>query len=1005
MPVIGRKTSILARIFIATIVPLILIFTTITVLVNSLIKKEAETFATKATVQFARNFSERFEDQLAIMNSVLLAARSNFENINTSEAAHARQTAELLLTSLLYSVPDMYSAWFSFEPGTFGPGRFSKSFVKINGKAVETLDITNIPDGSSELFPSYDVPRQTGEPYHSSLSLHDYGVGDGSAHIGTISVPLYRDGEFIGCLGLDIKYSELLNFMDGLNILDGKYPLYFITDDRQIIYATEAGKAPGARGVLAREERIDEAVRSRQEVVHYTQNPATGQELFVCLTPVFTSKSAKPLLLYIEVPAVALQAGAKHPVQTFIMISVMGFLIMAISIFVTTRNIVSPIKQLTEMANEMADGDLEVHFEKVADTTNYEVHSLQVSLQKMLHQMGQMHTLKMAAMTADFEKEKIKATAVAKTQFFASMSHEIRTPMNAITGLSELLLNENLTETQRKYVDDIKTSSGSLLKIVNDILDSSKMEAGKFELVPHHFSLPMLLDNLCSIMDMLTSEKKLSFSYEHSGDLPECLYGDDERLRQILLNLLGNAVKYTARGFVLMRVSNEGATLLFEVTDSGMGIKPEAFSVIFDPYSQGSGNEQKLIEGTGLGLSIAKNIVTLMEGEIWVESVRGKGSSFFVRLPLVPGDPDKLDNDLSNVPVACIWTDVNALIVDDNAVNLNVAHGLLRLHGIEADMASSGREALGMIQKKEYDIIFMDHMMPGMDGVETTLFIRSMGGIWSSVPIIALTANAMPGTRDMLLDMGMSDFVVKPIEIVQLRAVLLSWLPESKKIISQNQIALPVIEDNRDELPEILREAGKIPGLDIEIGLGRVCGSHDTLEKSLRLSASDLPGSLDRIKKLMTADTKDMPLLHMEFHTLKGSLANIGAMSLSNKLHELELAAKQKNAAVLDVHFSHFYDKLAEFSHALGELMQEHPEKGGSAEALEQGSPELLTLKYHELLEKISQYDYDAITAIMQELAGYTFGEESDLHLQKLGDCIARFSYEECRNIILEAIA
>ena len=377
----------------------------------------------------------------------------------------------------------------------------------------------------------------------------------------------------------------------------------------------------------------------------------------------------------------------------------------------------------------------------------------------------------------DFMREKQRAEAAnnAKSEFLATMSHEIRTPMNAIIGMSEMLDRSELTPGQKKYVYDIRRSSSALLAIINDILDFSRIEAGKLELVSVNFNLKILIANLHSMFSMLCREKHLEIKCTYSGDLPEIIFGNETRIRQILTNLLSNAVKYTQHGTISFSTHIDGSDLLFEVTDTGIGIRDEDKNKLFKPFEQLDARKNRNIVGTGLGLAITYNLCRLMGGELFFDSIYGEGSTFHVRIPYTKADDsvidEYLDVDEFNAPEAKI------LVVDDIDINLAVAEALLGAFSITPDLVQSGKEAVERASKCEYNIIFMDHMMPEMDGLETTRRIRELGGWNSEVPVIALTANAISGVDQHFLNNSLNDFLTKPLDIRALNFCLRKWLP------------------------------------------------------------------------------------------------------------------------------------------------------------------------------------------------------------------------------------
>jgi len=381
----------------------------------------------------------------------------------------------------------------------------------------------------------------------------------------------------------------------------------------------------------------------------------------------------------------------------------------------------------------------------------------------------------------DAARNKADMESRQKSTFLANMSHEIRTPMNAIIGMAELLTNEQLSKRQVGFIDDIKVSAYSLLSIINNILDISKIESGKFSLTPVNYDFHTLIDSIISMFSYVTQKKELEFKYESTGDLPEYLYGDDLRLRQVLINICGNAVKYTEKGYVKLKISVSNGNLIFEISDTGMGIRKEDMPRLFDTFERMEMEKNRSIAGTGLGLPLCKSFVEMMGGKILVESEHERGSVFTIIIPAVPGDKTKVKS-VNNIQKERTLSapNANVLVVDDNEFNLKVAEGLLDLFKIKAKIAFSGKEAIDMIQKNEFDIVFMDHMMPEMDGVEATRKIRKLGAQYETLPIIALTANAVQGAKEKFLSSGFSGFISKPIDIQELNEALREWLPPEK---------------------------------------------------------------------------------------------------------------------------------------------------------------------------------------------------------------------------------
>jgi signal transduction histidine kinase/DNA-binding NarL/FixJ family response regulator len=469
----------------------------------------------------------------------------------------------------------------------------------------------------------------------------------------------------------------------------------------------------------------------------------------------------------------------------------------------------------------------------------------------------------------------------AKSHFLASMSHEIRTPMNAIIGMSDLMRTDNLDTTQKEYFEDIKKMSRALLQIINDILDFSKIEAGRMDINPVHFNLYALYDNICSMSRFTAASKELEFLSAFDEDVPHVLYGDDIRIRQIIVNIVNNAIKYTKEGFVEFRVSKtteDGREYIaFIVKDSGIGIKKEDFQKIFGSFRQLDSELNRGIIGTGLGLSITKRLVDMMEGKINLESAYGRGSEFTVLLPLVPGESDLVEK-AESADVAVSAENASVLVVDDNQINLKVALAFLARHTIKADSAVNGLGAIRMVQQKNYDLVFMDHMMPGMDGVEATKRIRAMDGErYKTLPIIALSANAVTGASETFRDAGMNGFISKPIDPNALNRVLLKWLPADKVTVKQRQV-----DHHSAASPQGVRVLNKSQGLE------KALNDEDFYKQLLTTFRNE--HALD-VEKLRDAAGKgDRELALRIAHTLKSSAAQIGAGIVSQAAARIEKA-------------------------------------------------------------------------------------------------------------------
>lgn len=637
----------------------------------------------------------------------------------------------------------------------------------------------------------------------------------------------------------------------------------------------------------------------------------------------------------------------------------------------------------------------------------------------------------------------------SKGSFLANMSHEIRTPMNAISGLNQLILQEDIKDTVREKAFGIQTACSDLLTIVNDILDFSKIESGKMEIVEAEYKLKELIQDIVNLVCLRIEERNVEMLVDCEPDLPARLYGDDIRVKQVIMNLLTNAVKFTEEGYVRLSVSweeevaSEGV-LKVSVEDTGIGIRQDSLQRMFESFEQVDTKRNRKEEGTGLGLAILKQLVDLMGGKVEVESEYGKGSVFTVYLPqkrvgsellvhveaegcrvliytfsdvfkemsakmfrdiaiplvfttsfltvqkyvkeeeitdyfvadvcyrehpeffqalakqqnmhilqdrssnlVVPDDIKVLYRPFYLIPLGAVINGTSSygvfskedvwdfeytapkarvLVVDDNNVNLRVTVGLLTAVNMQIQTAGSGSEAIGWMKEQHFDLIFMDHMMPGMDGLEATRIIREMSekkwDYFDTVPIVALTANAVGGAKEMFLSNGFNDFLAKPIELRELDRILRKWLPQ--EYLEKKQIPMQGARE-RQELEYVadVKQSGKswmlseehilgekgwpadIRGIDIEVAK-HFLGNDAALFRQL-LNDYFYSGQIKKEVVQQAYEKKDFDSYALETHSLKSSSKYIGAMVLAEEALELELAAKRREEDIIVQKHARFY--------------------------------------------------------------------------------------------------
>jgi PAS domain S-box-containing protein len=593
------------------------------------------------------------------------------------------------------------------------------------------------------------------------------------------------------------------------------------------------------------------------------------------------------------------------------------------------------------------------------------------------------------------EARAVEASKV-KSQFIANVSHEIRTPLNAIIGMSELLSLEPLHSRQQNYVKDIRIASHSLLSIINDILDFSKIEAGRLELSPVDYDFGEMLANLVSMFRLMARKKNIDFEYEEGeGELPKCLYGDDVRLRQVLVNLCANAVNFTSRGFVRLRVAAEGGNLIFQITDTGAGIKPEDLKDLFSLFTRADSVKNRNMTGVGLGLSISKTFVEMMGGAIEAESEYGAGSTFTVSIPMVAGDESRLARPAAEgakIPFSA--PDAKVLVVDDNSLNLKVAYRLLGLYGIIADMASSGNEALVAVQRADYDLVFMDHMMPDMNGLQVAAKIRAMGGKYFKLPIIALTANAARGVQEIFLSSGLDDYMPKPIELGKLSEILRKWLPIEKLGGALKDALCMIGEPGGTEAGGFWEELGKVGGINAEVGKNRVAGMEEMYREMLGVFYDKTPRECKALSEYLDAgDTQNFAILA---HGMKTSLLTIGAMALAETALELEKAGKAGDKNRCAELAPGFMERLCDLHAKLSPVCN----PAGSQKTKLKGDAALLNEKLKTAKESAETYDGDNGVKAVEALMEYDYGDEANAKLKDIRTAFKCYDFEEAKKLL-----
>lgn len=497
------------------------------------------------------------------------------------------------------------------------------------------------------------------------------------------------------------------------------------------------------------------------------------------------------------------------------------------------------------------------------------------------------------------EEARIEAQSAnkAKSAFLANMSHEIRTPINVMLGMNEMILRESECEEIRQYAKSIERSGGYLISLINNILDISRIESGKMEIEEGKYELRQLLDEVMLIAEKQAEQKSLKMNLIFDKTLPAYLIGDVIHIKQILLNLINNAVKYTKEGQIDIKVSKnaEETKLIFEVKDTGIGIKEENLPVLFDAFMRVDSKKNKKIKGTGLGLAIAKQLVEQMGGMIWVESVYGKGSSFFVQLPMKKVSDGKISNvewkeTDERKRRSFVAPQAKILIVDDNPENLMVTRSLLKRTAVFVDTAASGEECVHKVRQNVYDLILLDYMMPQMDGIDTIRELKK--DVQFHIPVIALTADVTKGIEQTFLREGFCAYLSKPVMWSKLEDLLMKYLRDDLVFIRED---LKEEQKIKDEEFKQLKGQLKENDIKIEEGLRLLDGDFMQYRKLMEFFTEYQEEYMRQMQQLMTQNEVKVDEITRMMHTLKSNAKAIGAIHLYEIAKEMEDRGKQKD--------------------------------------------------------------------------------------------------------------
>ncbi|MBF0101456.1 MAG: transporter substrate-binding domain-containing protein, partial [Desulfobacterales bacterium] len=603
-------------------------------------------------------------------------------------------------------------------------------------------------------------------------------------------------------------------------------------------------------------------------------------------------------------------------------------------------------------------------------------------------------------------KESAESANRAKSEFLANMSHEIRTPMNAIIGMASLALKTDLTVKQRDYIHKVHTSALNLLGIINDILDFSKIEAGKLNIEVTDFDLNDVLNNLASLVTMKAEEKGLALIFSVESKVPQELKGDPLRLGQILLNLVNNAVKFTHKGEIVISISpvqveKETAFIRFSIRDTGIGMTGEQKEKLFQAFQQADTSTTRKYGGTGLGLIISKKLAEMMGGKIGVDSTPDKGSTFWFTAKF--GRCKKLEKVKRNVDMPNEVDEIRGahlLLVEDNEINQQLAVELLGDEGFFVSVAENGIIGLNKIKdasgEKPYDVVLMDLQMPVMDGRTATKEIRK----WetemnlNSIPIIAMTADAMSGVRDDVLKVGMNDYVTKPIDPVDVFKTLIKWIKPGKRHLPEAYLS-KIQRKTEEKLTEI--DLSQLDGIDTEVGLSRVNGNQKLYINLLNKFHRDNQNVTQEIQDAIGKGDADLAVRLA--HTVKGLSGTIGALNLQRIAAELEAALKSDIHTINPDIFNSFDATLKSTINILAPIASMQTDTADIKEVAKTGDSVQLKNFLEKLIPHIQKKKPKPCKEVMEEMTAFKWPNEFDAKLKELEKLVGKYKFKEALEI------
>ena len=955
---------------------------------------------------FAENIAHQFQNY--ILETI------DEEKILSDEEYEAEYMAKLskLMSTLAGAQKGVICTFFRMNMEEFGPtkgifltGGYQKKFVSIRTTDLSKYSPTDTEHVGWYYLPIWKKAPVWTPPYESKplgLKMMSY------------CIPVYKGDKFLGVTGVDLSLGIIEEMITSVPIENSTGLLIGI--ENNLINMNTREELSKAVDRSAELSLIMETFQKNKKPIQnfvwdgksYRGNLSQLDNGMTYILAVSRNEILKAISEQISALIIA------FAIVTILTIMLVSFLF---------KKIITPIKVVTKTTNRLARGELSVD---IPYESNNEIGTLANNIRLMTTQLKEYieyisaqtkkeREAKEAALT---ESQINAAASQAKSAFLANMSHEIRTPINAVLGMNEMILRESQDKTILGYAANIKSAGSNLLSIVNDVLDFSKIEAGKMELLPDNYEVSSIIIDIVNMTRERALNKGLKYNINISPDLPKTLFGDSIRIKQCILNLLTNAIKYTKEGSInfsidFKKITEYNIFLTVHITDTGSGIKKEDMEKLFAPFERIEEGKNRTIEGTGLGLSIVRRLLDMMGSRLEVKSTYGEGSDFSFTIEqsvidwTAAGDINKAYEE--SIRQMAHYTEklhaprARLLFVDDTAINLDVIKGLLKNTGMTIDTVLSGSDALEAVKQNEYDILFIDHRMPEMDGIQTLHAMKEMkDNKCTGKPCIALTANAISGVRKMYLDEGFDDYLSKPVNAMKLEEMIVHYLPKDYLEEAPEDMGTAIgtgsgFTTNTEYYSSFLNKLSNISEINADEGL-KNCTSPDILLSTLKQYYDSIDQKALELQQFFEAE--DWHNYEIKAHALKTTSKIIGATSLSKLAEHLELCAENNNIEGIKNQHKNLLNTFRSFKIILAPLLIDEKDTGDDKKA--EISEEELSEKINQIIEYANDFDIDALDATINELKKFTLPFNFSEKFDKIVICVENVDFKELRNLLSE---